>query len=100
MEEKYIDMIEPTPIFNSKRCNIIAKILEYSLTYSIYFITIFSFYLYDFFIAFLTLGLSFIVIGIIKSKLKILSIPIKQLEYLYSDEEIARWYLSKNLCFR
>jgi len=99
MKNDYIDMRENTPELDSKRCKMIALGIELFLTYSIYIVSLISWYLYDYFIAFLTLTLSFIIIGIIRSKMRTISIPFKQIEYQYNDKEIAKFYTYYEICY-
>jgi hypothetical protein len=56
-------------------------------------------YFYDFFIALLSLVLTFIIMGIIRSKLRNAVIPFNQREYQYNDKAIADWYVAKELCY-
>ena len=99
MQNDYIEMIEPTPKLTSKKCKALALCIEYALRFSAYVTTLTVWYLYDYFIAGATLLLSFIVLGIIRAKLRNSSIPAKQQEYHYNDNGIATWYVAKNICF-
>jgi hypothetical protein len=56
-------------------------------------------FLYDYFVAIAALLLSFIIIGIIRSKLRNSVIPLSQREYQYNDQGIAEWYMARELCF-
>ncbi|MCF6309451.1 MAG: hypothetical protein L3J19_03090 [Sulfurimonas sp.] len=98
MQNDFIEMIEPTPKINTKKCRIVSFIIWLFLQFSIYITTLLSWYLYDYFIAFFTLMLSFIVVGIIRSKLRNSVIPAKQREYQYTDKAIADWYTDRELC--
>ncbi len=98
MQNDFIDMIEPTPKIRTKKCKAVSFIIWIFLKYSIYVVTLLTWYLYDYFIAFFALILSFIVVGIIRSKLRNSVIPLKQREYQYSDRGIADWYTAKELC--
>lgn len=98
MNEDFLEMIEPTPKLISKKCKLISLILRIFLQFSIYILTVTSWLVYDYFIAFFTFILSFIIIGIIRSKLRNSVIPFKQREYQYSDKAIADWYTSKEFC--
>ena len=98
MQNDFIDMIEPTPILKSKKCKIVSFILRIFLQFSPYLITLIIWYMYDYFIAFFVLILSFIVLGIIRSKLRNSVIPVKQREYHYNDKGIADWYTARELC--
>jgi hypothetical protein len=55
--------------------------------------------MYDYFMAFFALILSFIIMGIVRSKLRNSVIPPNQREYQYNDKGIADWYTAKELCY-
>lgn len=99
MQDNFIDLIEPTPKLYSNRCKTISFILRLFLQYTTLLSGLISWYLYDFFIALLTLVLTFIVMGIIRSKLRNSVIPPSQREYQYTDKAIADWYAAKELCY-
>lgn len=99
MQEDFIEQIEPTPALNSQRCRFTALILRLFLQYAMIFSALTAWYLYDFFIALLALVLAFIIMGIIRSKIRNNVIPFSQREYHYSDKEIADWYTAKTLCY-
>jgi len=99
MQDDYIEMIEPTPKLTSKKCRVIAMVLRFFLQFFTYLIGVLTWYLYDYFIAILALVLSFIIMGIVRSKLRNSVIPFKQREYQYDDKSIAIWYTAKVLCF-
>ncbi len=99
MQNDFIDMIEPTPKLYSKKCKLISLAMRIFLGYFIYAIGIAVWYFYDYFIAIGTFLLSFIVMGIVRSKLRNSVIPPKQREYQYNDQGIADWYTAKELCF-
>ena len=98
MNSDYIDLIEPTPKLKTKKCQLIARMIHLFLQYSIYLLSIIVWYLYDYFIAGATLLLSFIIVGIIRAKLRSSAIPPTQREYHYTDKAIAEWYSAKILC--
>jgi hypothetical protein len=98
MNENYIDLIEPTPKLQSQKCRAIAFVLRILLQYSIYPVTLVVWYIYDYFIAGATLLLLFIIVGIIRAKLRNSVIPLTQREYHYTDAAIADWYSAKILC--
>jgi len=99
MKNDYIDFIQPTPKLHSKKCKILAFLMTIFLQFFTFIISIFAWYLYDYFIAIATLMLSFIIIGIIRAKLRNIAIPITQQEYHYNDKSIANWYLAKEICY-
>ena len=99
MEYTFIEMQEDAPKLKSKKCKFIALVIELLLTYSIYLATIISWFLYDYFIAFFTLILSFIIVGIIRSKVRNIAIPFKQREFQYSDKDISKFYTYNEICY-
>ena len=100
MQSDYIDSIESTPKLDSKKCRIIAYVIELFLRYGVAFLAVYAWLMYDYFIGAMTLFLAFIVMGIIRSKMRNSSIPLTQREYYYSDKSIAEWYCAKELCYR
>jgi hypothetical protein len=98
MQQDYIDTIESTPKLHSKKCKIIALSLRIFLQSFTIFSALLAWYFYDYFIAGATLLVSFIVMGIVRSKMKHGVIPLGQIEYYYDDKEIAVWYSAKVLC--
>ncbi|WP_324170711.1 hypothetical protein [Sulfurimonas sp.] len=94
----FIDMIEPTPKLHSKKCKLISMLLRIFLQYGIYIIGSLVWLKYDYFISIATFLLSFIIMGIVRSKIRNSVIPIKQREYQYNDKGIADWYTAKEIC--
>ncbi|MBD3796691.1 MAG: hypothetical protein IE887_02930 [Campylobacterales bacterium] len=99
MEINFIDMIEPTPKLLSKRCKVIAALIRVFLQFAIYPLSAIVWHLEGWFMAVLSLLLGFVVVGIIRSKLRNDSIPVKQREYNYNDQGIADWYTAKHFCY-
>lgn len=98
MQNDFIEMIEPTPVLKSKKCKIVSFLLRIFLQFSPYAVTLLIWYMYDYFIAFFVLILSYIIVGIIRAKLRNSVIPVKQREYQYNDQGIADWYTARELC--
>ncbi len=98
MEHNFLELIEPTPTLKSKKCQIGASLLAFLLNYLTLIISLTAWYLYDYFIAGATLLITFLVIGIIRSKLRNDVIPLNQREFHYTDKAIASWYFSKKIC--
>ena len=98
MQTDFIDLIEATPKLHSKKCKTISFLLRIFLQFTTFIISLGAWYLYDYFIALLTLVLSFIIMGIIRSKIRNSVIPPKQREYQYNDQGIADWYTARELC--
>ena len=99
MENDFIEMIEPTPKLHSKKCKLISFLIRIFLQFSIYIIALIVWLMYDYFIAIATLLLSFIIMGIVRSKIRNSVIPPKQREYQYNDQGIADWFTARELCF-
>jgi len=97
-ESNYINLIEPTPKLYSRKCQIIALFVRLFLQFTTLLSALLAWYFYDYFVAGATLLLSFIIMGIIRSKLRNSVIPRTQQEYHYTDEGIATWYTAKRLC--
>ena len=98
MQTDFIDLIEPTPKLKTKKCKTISLLLRVFLQFTTFLASLTAWYLYDYFIALLTLVLSFIIMGIIRSKIRNSVIPPKQREYQYNDQGIADWYTARELC--
>jgi len=94
----YINLIEPTPKLHSRKCKAIALALRIFLQTTTPLSALVAWYLYDYFVAGAILLLSFIIMGIVRSKLRNSVIPLTQQEYHYTDEGIANWYTAKRLC--
>jgi hypothetical protein len=73
--------------------------MGYALSYGNYLIALLVWWRSDWFIAMGTMLLGFIVLGIIRSKLRNGSIPPAQRETPYTDYAIATWFLSRTTCF-
>jgi len=99
MQNDYIDLIEPTPKLYSKKCKLISFLLGATLQYTTFFAGLIAWYLYDYFIAIATFLLTFIIMGIVRSKIRNSVIPPKQREYQYNDQGIAEWFTAKELCY-
>ncbi len=99
MQNDYIDLIEPTPKLHSQKCKIISFLLKIFLQFTTVIIGLIVWYIYDYFLAIAALLLSFIIMGIIRSKLRNAVIPPQQREYQYNDQGIADWYIAKEICY-
>lgn len=98
MHEEYIDLLEPMPKLHGKKCKITALALRLFLEYATVVATLLVWFFYDLFLALLVLVLTFIVMGIIRSKLRNASIPFAQREHHFDDKEIAQRYAAAMLC--
>lgn len=98
MQTDFIDQIEPTPKLHSKKCRILSLMLRVFLQFTTFISSLIAWFIYDYFIALLTLVLSYIIMGIIRSKIRNSVIPPTQREYQYNDQGIADWYTARELC--
>ena len=98
MNHDYIELLEPTPILKSTKCKVISFILKIFLQYTTFIVGLIIWYVYDYFIAIASMLLTFIIMGIIRSKLRNSVIPPTQREYQYNDQGIADWYTAKEIC--
>jgi len=98
MPNNTIEMIETIPDIHSKKCKIIAFLIKIFLQYTTVVLALAVWYLYDYFTAFFTLVSAFVIMGIIRSKLKNTSIPPAQREYPHNDKTIANWFVARELC--
>lgn len=98
MQEDTLVLFEPIPILSTNKCKFFAFLLQIILQYTIFVIPLIVWYKLDLLLAFFALVLTFIIMGIIRSKLRNDSIPPSQREFHYSDGEIVRWFLAKQVC--
>lgn len=98
MQTDYIDLIEPTPKIRTQKCKLISLLIRIFLQFTTFITAAIAWYIYDYFVAGATLLLSFIIMGIIRSKIRNFVIPAKQREYQYNDQGIADWYTARELC--
>jgi len=98
MKNDYINLIEPTPVLHTKKCQFIALIIKLLLQFTPVLVASIIWYLYDYFIAGATLLIMFVVVGIIRAKMRNNVIPLSQREYHYNDEGIAKWFTAKEIC--
>ncbi len=92
-----IPMIEPTPEPQKPFCRYIALLLGWFLSYGVYMLATLAWYFYDWFYAAAFLLLGFVVIGIIRAKIRNISIPPAQQEYAYTDHAIAKWFIVRRM---
>ena len=99
MESDFIPQIEPTPKLYSHTCRVYAWILMMFLKSANILFPLIIWYKFDYFFAIASFLISFIVMGIIRSKLRNSAIPKIQQEYHYNDEAIAKWYMARRVCY-
>jgi hypothetical protein len=98
MQTDFIDMIETTPKLRTQKCKVISLIIRMFLQFTTFITALIAWYLYDYFVAGATLLLTFVIMGIVRSKIRNSVIPEKQREYQYNDKGIADWYTARELC--
>ena len=98
MDKDYIYIHEQTPRLLTKKCKYFVYFLYILLKYTSFMVALFFWWHHDYFIAGISLMLSFIVMGIVQSKLRQASIPMEQQEFQYSDLETAQWITKKLIC--
>ncbi|MFT5662226.1 MAG: hypothetical protein ACI9TV_002876 [Sulfurimonas sp.] len=98
MQTDYINLIEPTPKLHTQKCKLVSLLLRIFLQFTTFIAALIAWYIYDYFIGIATLLLVFIIMGIIRSKIRNAVIPTKQREFQYNDQGIADWYTARELC--
>lgn len=97
MQNDFIPFIHPTPEPQQTRCRILVALIAATLSYGAYLFPLLVWWMSDIFYALGTLIVSYLVIGIIRSKLRNSSIPREQQEYNYTDHAVAAWFVSRHL---
>lgn len=99
MQFNDIEEIKQPPKIKSFKCKVVLIVLELFLRFMTLSSGLIALFLYDYFISIATLLVVFIIMGIIRSKLRNIAIPFSQIERDYSDKEIAQWYGGTMICF-
>jgi hypothetical protein len=99
MQNDFIPLIETTPTLYSKKCKIFAWLLMAALKSANFLFSLIIWYRFDYFFAIASFLIGFIVMGIVRSKLRNSAIPLAQQEYHYSDEAISKWFMARRVCF-
>ena len=94
-----IDSIAPTPKIEGFTCKAAKLLIVIALKSAHLLFALYIWYEIDYFFAIAALLIGYLLIGIVRSKLRNSSIPRSQLELNYTDDAIASWYLSRTLCF-
>jgi hypothetical protein len=100
MQEIVPDLIEQVPIIKGTKCKILLVLVYIFISYGPTMAGFVLWYMYDFFIAiafFLFFTLS---MGVVMSKMRLFSLPATQREMTYSNLQVAKWFVSKNICWR
>jgi hypothetical protein len=99
MNDEIIDEIEPLPRLETLKCKLLALTIGFLLRFFNILVALSVWLFYTPGVALAILLLGFIIVGVIRSKLRNSSLPPHQLEYRYTDSEIAVWYTATHLCF-
>lgn len=94
----FVDQIEPTPKLQTKKCKLVAFSIRILLQFTTIVTALLLWYMYDYFVAIAGALLSFVVVGILRAKLRNSVIPPSQREYQYNDQGIADWYSAREIC--
>jgi len=93
-----MEIYTQTPQLPNKGCKILLFLLTLFLSYGAVIIALCVWWFYNWYYALSALLLSFILMGILRSKLLHSSIPKVQQEFTYSDRDIIGWFLHMNIC--
>jgi len=89
---------KPIYILPTFRCKLLAQLLQYTLMFGSITVAFLALYFYDWFIALVGFLFSYIVLGIIRSKIRLVTLHPTQFEENFSDKELAILYISKYFC--
>lgn len=92
-----IPVIEPTPEPVKPLCRLGARLLGWTFSYGTYVLGVLAWYLYGWFYGLAALPAGFVILGIVRAKIRNISIPLPQQEYKYSDHAVAKWYVVRRL---
>ncbi len=98
MEEDIPPIIELTPKLKGVRCRFLGYLLYTLLSFLPVFVGLYVWYKYNFWIGIAFFLFLTLIMGIVVSKMRLASLPPSQREMTYTNMEVARWYLSKNIC--
>ena len=97
MQDDSIFLPEPTPTPEKPRCRALAKLIALALRFGAWIVATAVWFQSNWFYAIAGLGIGYIAISIVRSKLRQMAIPPRQLEYSYTDDAIANWYVVRTL---
>jgi len=92
-----IPNLEPTPEPATPYCRLLAQGLGLMLSYGTYLVGLLFWWIYDWFYAIAGLLAGFVVLGIVRAKIRNSAIPLQQLEYTYTDHAIAKWFIVRRM---
>jgi len=100
MNNEIIEPIQEVPTLKTSLCKTYALILYLCIRYISIVIALYIWYQYHLFYAFGALFMGFLIMGILKAKMRDSAIPQKQHERNYTDKELAIWFMYKEVCWR
>lgn len=100
MKDESIEIIEPTPEPESLRCKLAVYAIAAALYAGPYIVALATWYRFDLFFGAGAFLIAYLVIGIIRAKLRNGVVPLLQQEYHYTDKAIAAWFVVKGLMCR
>lgn len=92
-----IPNLEPTPEPITPYCRFLARILGWLLSYGTYLVGILFWLTYDWFYGIAGVLAGFVIMGIVRAKIRNSAVPLQQLEYAYTDQAIAKWFVVRRL---
>ncbi|UFS63424.1 hypothetical protein LOH54_04670 [Sulfurimonas sp. HSL-3221] len=92
-----IPLLEPTPEPTKPLCRTAAWLLGWLFSYGTYLLAVAVWLLYDWFYAIGALLFGFVAFGILRAKIRNISIPPAQQEYQYTDQAIAKWFVVRRM---
>ncbi|NOX15782.1 MAG: hypothetical protein GXP61_07130 [Epsilonproteobacteria bacterium] len=99
MEEIVPNRIELIPKIKGTKCKFYLLLLYIFITYTPMAASLLIWYEYNFLIGFAFFLFFTLAMGVVISKLRLLSLPPNQMEMSYSNMAIAKWFLDKNICY-
>ena len=99
MEEIVPDLIEQVPIVKGTKCKMILLLLYIFISYAPTMIGLVLWYMYDLFIAISFFLFFTLCMGVLISKMRLFSLPITQREMSYSNLQVAKWFINKNVFY-
>ena len=94
MQEEIIEEYQKTPVFESSYLKAVVKLLGFILGFTPFIVGILFWAFTDWFYALAALLLSYLLSGIVSSKLRHFYIPFFQREFSYSSYELAAWVVA------
>ena len=92
--QETLELFEPVPVLNNNKEKLLVFLISLSLSYGYIIIALFVWWDTSWYIALSALLLSYIVTGIISSKILHQYVPQRQHEFTYSSKELASWIVA------